>query len=43
MRGDEGACRNRARAGVTLGAVAIVAAVVTVVWAVWAVWAPRNI
>ncbi|QJT06582.1 hypothetical protein G9272_01910 [Streptomyces asoensis] len=36
MRGDEGACRNRAGAGVTLGTVAIVTAVVTIVRAVWA-------
>ncbi|ASR00115.1 hypothetical protein CGL27_15140 [Streptomyces sp. 11-1-2] len=36
MHGDEGASRIRARAGITLGTVAIVAAVAVIVWACWA-------
>ncbi|WP_435221944.1 hypothetical protein [Streptomyces sp. Tue6028] len=36
MRGNEGASRIRARAGVTLGTVAIVAAVAVILWACWA-------
>lgn len=35
MRGDEEASRVRARAGITLGTVAIVMAVATIVWACW--------
>ncbi|MGW3176739.1 hypothetical protein [Streptomyces sp. NPDC001153] len=36
MRGDEGASRIRARAGITLGTMAIVTAVAVIVWACWA-------
>ncbi|MEU7723734.1 hypothetical protein AB0B78_00465 [Streptomyces sp. NPDC040724] len=36
MRGDEGASRLRARAGIILGTVAIVTVVPTLAWAYWA-------
>ncbi|MFJ9850480.1 hypothetical protein [Streptomyces sp. NPDC101150] len=36
MRGDEGADRRRARAGVTLGTVAILVPVAAFIWAYWA-------
>ncbi|TVL90397.1 hypothetical protein CD790_22220 [Streptomyces sp. SAJ15] len=36
MRGHEGASRGRARAGITLGSVALVVALTFVVWACWA-------
>ncbi|MFF1445060.1 hypothetical protein [Streptomyces sp. NPDC058295] len=36
MRGDEGASRIRARAGITLGAVAVATAVTIIAWACWA-------
>ncbi|MEU4731992.1 hypothetical protein [Streptomyces sp. NPDC023588] len=36
VRGDEGASRIRARAGIALGTVAVVTAVATIVWACWA-------
>jgi hypothetical protein len=36
MRGDEGADHRRARAGITLGLVAIALALATVAWAIWA-------
>ena len=35
MRGDEGANRRRARAGITLGAVAVVVPMAAIVWACW--------
>ncbi|MFD7786179.1 hypothetical protein ACFV4Q_24290 [Streptomyces nojiriensis] len=36
VRGDEGASRIRARAGIALGTVAVMTAVATMVWACWA-------
>ncbi|MFE5806736.1 hypothetical protein [Streptomyces sp. NPDC056491] len=40
VRGDESAGRTRARAGITLGTVAVVTVMGALVWAVWAL---RNI
>ncbi|MFA7764365.1 hypothetical protein [Streptomyces sp. NRRL S-448] len=36
VRGDEGASRIRARAGIVLGTVAVATAVAAIVWACWA-------